>query len=223
MLSLIDFGDAIYTQIINDVAIACAYAIMNNSNPLRASIPVIKGYNSKFKLQEKELSFLYNLVAMRLIVSVTKSAINKYENPSNKYLLISEKPAWDLLKKWIKVNSEFAYFQFREACGYLPHPHYHIFRNWASSQKSITKSVFPSLNKNTIYKIDLSVSSNWIGRKEEFNDLDHFQFKIDQLQKTQPEKIIAGGYLEPRVLYTSNNYERECNTGFRKKMCSFRD
>ena len=91
------------------------------------------------------------------------------------------------------------------------------FRNWASSQKSITKSVFSSLNKSTIYKIDLSVSSNWIGRKEEFNDLDHFQFKIDQLQKGQPEKIIAGGYLEPRVLYTSNNYERECNTGLEKR------
>ena len=86
---------------------------------------------------------------MRLIVSVTKSAINKYENPSNKYLLISEKPAWDLLKKWIKVNSEFAHFQFREAVDTTSST-LHIFRNWASSQKSITKSVFPSLNK-TLY------------------------------------------------------------------------
>ena len=74
----------------------------------------------------------------------------------------------------------------------LPHPHYHIFRNWASSQKSITKSVFPSLNKNTIHKIDLSVRSNWIGRKEEFNDLDHFQFKIDQLQKHNQKKLLQG-------------------------------
>ena len=217
VLSLIDFGDAIHTQIINDVAIACAYGIMNFSDPLQASISIIKGYNSKFKLQEKELSFLYNLVAMRLIVSVTKSAINKSKNSSNQYLWISEKPAWDLLKKWIKVDSEFAYFQFREACGYLPHPNYENFSKWSSTQKSIIKSVFPTINKNTIYNLDLSVSSNWIGRKEEFNDLDHFQFKIDQIQKIQPDKIIAGGYLEPRVLYTSNNYKKEGNVGLEKR------
>ena len=29
VISLIDYGDAIYTQIINDLAITCSYAIMN--------------------------------------------------------------------------------------------------------------------------------------------------------------------------------------------------
>ena len=86
----IDYGDAINTQIINDVAIACAYAIMNHNDPLDAARPIVKGYHSTFPLQEEELVHLYNAIAMRLVISVTKSAINKVEEPNNEYLLISE-------------------------------------------------------------------------------------------------------------------------------------
>ena len=95
----IDYGDAIHTQIINDVAIACAYAIMNHNDALDAALPIVKGYHKTFPLQEEELAHLYNAIAMRLVISVTKSAINKIEEPNNEYLLISEKPDWEVLKK----------------------------------------------------------------------------------------------------------------------------
>ena len=45
VVSLIDYGDAIYTQIINDLAITCTYAIINVEDPLDATIPIIKGYH----------------------------------------------------------------------------------------------------------------------------------------------------------------------------------
>ncbi|MBV1923770.1 MAG: aminotransferase class III-fold pyridoxal phosphate-dependent enzyme, partial [Flavobacteriaceae bacterium] len=45
------------------------------------------------------------------------------------------------------------------------------------------------------------------------NNLDLFQFKIEQLQKTIPNKILAGGYLEPRPIYTSTEYDRMGNSG----------
>lgn len=103
----IDYGDAVHTQIINDVAIACAYAIMHHNDPLEAALPIVKGYHATFALQEKELEHLYNAIAMRLVISVTKSAINKIEEPDNKYLLISEKPAWELFKKVVGYQSRF--------------------------------------------------------------------------------------------------------------------
>ena len=65
------------------------------------------------------------------------------------------------------------------------------------------EQVFPSINRNDICLLDLGVSSKWIGHQVDFNDLDLFQFKIDKLQKEHPSKIIAGGYLEPRPIYTS--------------------
>ncbi|QTE22055.1 aminotransferase class III-fold pyridoxal phosphate-dependent enzyme [Polaribacter cellanae] len=211
--SIIDFGDAIKTQVINDVAITCCYAIMHHNDPLEASLSIVKGYNATFKLEAKELKFLYTLIGIRLVISVTKAAINKKENPENTYLLISEKPAWELLKKWKTVSEDFAHYSFRNACGFSAHPNKHKFENWAKKQDFSLAELFPTINKNKIEHLDLSVSSSWIGHQKEFNDLDLFQFKIEQLQKQVPTKIIAGGYLEPRSLYTSTSYNKVGNYG----------
>src|SRR5690606_40318428 len=100
---IIDYGDAIYTQSINDLAVAMAYAIMDKPDLLAAALPIVSGYHNQYSLQEEELQFLYNLVAMRLVISVTKSALNKQKEPDNSYLLISEKPALD--RKSTRLNS----------------------------------------------------------------------------------------------------------------------
>ncbi len=211
--AIIDFGDAVKTQVINDLAITCTYAIIDTEDPLETSLAVVKGYHSAFQLEEKELEFLYILIGIRLVISVTKSAINKIENPANKYLLISEKPAWNLLKKWIKISEDFAHYSFRNACGFKPNPNQKKFENWAKEKQFYLSELFPTINKNKIQHLDLSVSSTFAGHQEEFNNLDLFQFKIDQLQKTVPNKIISGGYLEPRSLYTSTEYDTIGNYG----------
>lgn len=211
--ALIDYGDAFFTQIINDVAIACAYAIMGHIDPLAAALPIIKGYHFSFPLKEEEMVHLYNAIAMRLVISLTKSAINKIKEPDNKYLLISEKSAWEVLKKWYSINPEFACFSFRQACGFTAHPNEEKFKSWALKNNVGLKELFPSVKKNKIEYVDLSVSSKWIGHERDFNDLDLFQFKINKLQAQSQDKIIAGGYLEPRALYTSTAYDKIGNNG----------
>jgi 4-aminobutyrate aminotransferase-like enzyme/Ser/Thr protein kinase RdoA (MazF antagonist) len=210
---IIDFGDATHTQTINDLAVVLAYACMEVPNPVQAAVEVIKGYQKHYPFSERELECLYTMVAMRLVVSVTKSAIKGAEDPSNTYHLISEKPAWDLLEKWYELNEEFALYNFRGACGYNPHPNEKKFTNWATKTTYSFSELFPSIKKEGIQLLDLKVSSTWIGSQTDFNDLDLFQFKIDQLQKTQATKIIAGGYCEARPLYTASAYEREGNNG----------
>ncbi len=95
---------------------------MHHNDPLEAAIPIVKGYHHYFPLQEVELEHLYTVIGMRLVISVTKSAINKTKYPDNSYLQISELAAWELLKKWSAINSEFALMAFRQACGMSPHP-----------------------------------------------------------------------------------------------------
>ena len=211
--AVIDYGDAIYTQIINDVSIACAYAIMNHNDPLDAALPIVSGYHSEFQLQENELEHLFNAIAMRLVISVTKSAINKIEEPDNEYLLISEKGAWEVLKKWRSISSDFAHFSFRHVCGFSAHPNEDKFKTWARKNNFEVSKLFPTAQSNQIQPIDLSVSSKWVGHQQDFNDLDFFQFKIDKLQAQHPNKIIAGGYLEPRAIYTSSAYDKIGNNG----------
>ncbi|MFZ1562090.1 MAG: phosphotransferase, partial [Saprospiraceae bacterium] len=133
VISIIDFGDAIYTSTINDLAVCIAYAVMEKPDPLAAAIQVVKGYNEKFVLLDAELNMLHLLVAMRLIISVTKSARNKLSEPNNEYLLISEKPAWELLRQWINIDEHLAYYTFRHACGLVPHPDLEVFKTWANN------------------------------------------------------------------------------------------
>jgi len=210
---IIDFGDAVYTQTINDLAVIIAYAIMDLPDPLQGALEVIKGYNLHYAISEKEIECLYNLIAMRLVISVTKSAQRKADNGASDYHLISEKPAWDLLEKWFTVNKEFATHSFRNACGYNAHPLETKFKDWAENHSYNFSDLFPTVKKEKIQLLDLKISSTWAGSTSEFNDLDLFQFKIDQLQKKYPNKLIAGGYCEPRPLYTSSSYEKEGNNG----------
>jgi len=211
--TLIDYGDSVYSQIINDVAVACAYAIMDFNDPLEASLAVVKGYNSKFPLLEEELPHLYTAIAMRLVISVTKSAINKIKEPQNEYLQISDKPAWELLKKWSEIRPDFAHYSFRHTCGFTAHPNETLFKNWALNNTFYHSDLFPTINKNEIHRIDWSVSSTWLGHIEEFSNLELLQCKIDQLQKQVPNAILAGGYLEPRPIYNSSDYDKKGNHG----------
>lgn len=208
----IDYGDSVYTQIINDLAIAC-YTNINHPDPLDAALSIVKGYHTTFPLEEKELTHLYNAIAMRLVISVTKSAMNKIAEPDNEYLLISEKPAWAILKKWRNIHPDFAEYSFRAVCGFNAHPNQEHFKEWTTNNTFSLSELFPTIHKNEAHHIDMSVSSQWIGHQQDFNNLDLLQFKIDQLQKEVPTKIIAGGYLEPRALYTSTAYDKIGNTG----------
>lgn len=211
--SLIDYGDATYTQTINDLAVACAYAIMHQNDPLAAALPLIKGYHESFPLKEEELKHLYVAIAMRLVISVTKSAINKEREPENKYLLISEQAAWDLLNKWHAISAEFAHYRFREACSFTAHPNEEMFYEWAAKKEFNLSAVFPTVSFDDCFAIDLSVSSLWIGHQHNLQDLDLFKYKIKKLQNEHPDKVIAGGYLEPRILYDSEDYDHIGNNG----------
>ncbi|MGV8946778.1 MAG: aminotransferase class III-fold pyridoxal phosphate-dependent enzyme [Lutibacter sp.] len=213
VIAIIDYGDAVYTQIINDLAVACAYAMMHHNNPLNATLPIVKGYHSKFPLLESELVHLYTAIAMRLVISVTKSALNKVKEPNNEYLQISEKPAWEVLKKWVLISADFAHYSFRNACDFTAHPNEVKFKNWASKNSFSLKELFPNIQKSEVHPLDLSVSSKWIGHQEEFNDLDFFEYKINKLQAKNSSKIIAGGYLELRPIYTSIAFDTIGNSG----------
>ena len=211
--SIIDFGDSVYSQTINDLAITCSYGIMNHNDPLLGCIDIVKGYNENRKIKDEELKLLYNLIAMRLVISVTISSINRNKEPNNKYLFVSEKSAWNLIYKWSEVNSEFAYYSFRKACSIDAHPNKKKLINWAKKTNFSIKDLLPEINKSKFYNLDLSVGSKWLGNKSEIEDLDVFQFKINQLQKKVPDFIISGGYLEPRSIYTSNSYEKNGENG----------
>ena len=103
---IFDFGDALYSYRVNELAILCAYAMMNKDNPLEVAAQLVKGYMSSHPLDDTELSVLYPFVLLRLYLSVSLSAYQQRLEPDKPYLSISEKPAWDLLDKLKDLDAE---------------------------------------------------------------------------------------------------------------------
>lgn len=202
-----DFGDFVFSPTINELAIAIAYAAMGQPNPLMAAAEVVKGCHSTFPLEEIELEVLYHQIATRLLISVTSSAIGRHENPDNKYIQVSEKPAWDLLKKWKEVPPSLAHFTFRKACGMEPCP---ISKNWQSMAAS-WQATFPvDLGGHDIQWLDLSVGSLDLGGHDNFSTNEKFEKTIGNLLDG---KIGLGGYGEVRPFYSTDAYQVTGNNG----------
>jgi len=117
---IIDFGDMCYSWMINELAVALTYVMMEKQHPLEVASEVIKGYSEVLPLQEIELHILYYLVAGRLCTSVCNSAYTKTLKPDSEYITVSEKPAWELLRKWVSINPIKAEDTFRMAAGFNP-------------------------------------------------------------------------------------------------------
>ncbi len=115
---LIDFGDIIYTALINNLAIACTYAMLHTDNPLELAAYIVKGYHHAYPITENEIRSLYYLIAARLCISVTQSAWNASLNSDNEHHFLSEKPAWKLLHQLIEINPLKAEDTFRRVCGF---------------------------------------------------------------------------------------------------------
>lgn len=114
---IIDFGDIAYSQTINELAVGITYAVMGKDDPIDWACHIIEAYHETNRLMREEVDLLYYLVAAQLCISVCNSAHSKKLDPENEYISISEKPAWDLLHRWLGINPEYAKKKFRECCG----------------------------------------------------------------------------------------------------------
>ena len=204
----------VYTNTINELAIAITYAVLDKPDPLLAAAFIVKGYYKKNELKDEELEVLFPLIATRLLVSVIFAAIGKKENPENEYLLISEKPAWDLLEKFKNISPTLAYYTFREACGLEPCPQNQIFKNWLSlKQVDFAKIVDFDLNAENVHWMDLSVGSHELGNNDEFGTPSNFNKKIKRILEDNNAEYGIGGYGEIRPFYTTDAYQVEGNSG----------
>ncbi|WP_333863553.1 aminotransferase class III-fold pyridoxal phosphate-dependent enzyme, partial [Chitinophaga sp.] len=114
---LIDLGDMVYSALVNNVAIACTYAMLDTPDPLLAAAWVVEGYHAAYPLTEQEADLIYYLIAARLCISVTQSAWQASNGSVNGHHFVTESHAWDLLEKLIRINPLKAAQAFRKACG----------------------------------------------------------------------------------------------------------
>ena len=116
MDGLLDFGDMVHTATVCDLAIALAYVMLGEPEPLQAAAQVIRAYQRRYPLNEAEQQALYSLILSRLSMSVCYSAHNRARNPDDPYQVVTEAAAWDLLDKLEHWPAEEALALIRAAC-----------------------------------------------------------------------------------------------------------
>jgi len=212
-IAIIDYGDAVYSALINDLAVTATYAIMDVPDPLSAAAEIIRGYHTSFPLKEEEIIHLYMLIGMRLVLSVTKSAINKTKDPNNTYLQISEKPAWQLLETWYELDENLVHYTFRKSIGLMPVPQQEEVVQWLKTNKISLKTLFPNIHDMSIGTPDMSVGSTFLGHRSVFENDQLFWGNLKTWCLENANKVPVNGYLEVRPFYSTNAYKKEGNSG----------
>jgi Ser/Thr protein kinase RdoA (MazF antagonist) len=90
MTGLLDFGDMVHSAIVCDLAVALAYAMLGERDPLAAAGAVIRGYHRHNPLTVPEQLALDGLVRARLAASLCYAAHNKLRDPDDPYQVVSE-------------------------------------------------------------------------------------------------------------------------------------
>lgn len=206
---LIDFGDMIHSYRVNDLAIAIAYGLFNQDDPLAAAANIVGGYHSQNPLQENELNVLWDLVKMRFCMSVCLAAHQQSQRPDDEYLSISQQPIHDTLPEIQKIHHRFATAVFRQACKMPPIP---------AAEKVITwlkKSTFADvlgvdLRTKDCIVFDLSVDSPLINGDPVENSEPKLTQRLFAAMNAAGAKVGIGRYDEPRLFYLSSLFT---NTG----------
>ncbi len=197
---LIDFGDMLFAKQINELAIVLAYAILDVDDLFAVSNAVIDGYTKQFALTEDELEILFDLAAMRLVMSVCISSnrVTKASSDTHKeYLIITQAPAIKALKRLKDVNLSFLACFARKAGGFR------ATRNYAAVAETLINCQAASLfdfDLNTEPRMMMDLAEGAPGSEYINDPQKHNQWVIDTLNDNDALFGI-GGYGENRTAF----------------------
>ncbi|HEY2896606.1 MAG TPA: phosphotransferase, partial [Gemmatimonadaceae bacterium] len=113
----VDFGDMTHSFRIGDLAIAIAYMMLGDSDPLAAAAAMVRGYCGRMTATDEELAALFGLVALRLCTSACIAADQQAQRPDNEYLGVSQRAIARALPLLAQIPFRLAEAVFREAAG----------------------------------------------------------------------------------------------------------
>jgi 4-aminobutyrate aminotransferase-like enzyme/Ser/Thr protein kinase RdoA (MazF antagonist) len=214
---IIDFGDMVYSWIVVDAAVTAAYSMLGKSSPLEAAGLIIKGFNQQYPLTETEISVLFELICMRLCMSVCICAHQQSEQPENHYLRISEKPAWQVLKILRQVSPDFAHYIFRDLCNYEPVPKSARIVQWLQSNPTRFESIVEiDLSSDPLHVLDTGVASPDLPNPAVPFDPHLASRQIFRQVEDNGCVAAIGKYDEYRLIYSSDDFVDQ--TGHRRTL-----
>ena len=201
LCGLIDFGDVCFGRQVNDLAITMAYALQGQADLYHASVLIISAYTEQFPLLEDEIEVLFELIKMRLVMSICISSKRIEDYPANEYLLISQQPALQLLQRANQLNTKFMSAVFRKAAGFTAS------RNFESTYKWLSNSTLHTAN---MFDVDLKRSPRRVLKLDqnvETSPVENYQDLLTQNDRENNIAYLIGLYGEDRDVYTADQFQ----------------
>jgi 4-aminobutyrate aminotransferase-like enzyme/Ser/Thr protein kinase RdoA (MazF antagonist) len=116
-VAILDLGDSVYTATVCDLAIAVAYAMLDQPDPLAVAATIVGAYHLRYPLTDAEIAAVFPLAMTRLAMSVCYSAFNARAAADDAYQQVSAAGAWRLLERMQPVSAADVAARLRRACG----------------------------------------------------------------------------------------------------------
>ncbi|MCV6548269.1 MAG: aminotransferase class III-fold pyridoxal phosphate-dependent enzyme [Cohaesibacter sp.] len=204
-IGLIDFGDMAYSRQINELAVTMAYALMQSEDLIVEGAEIVKAYCKHFALTDEEWIALPVQLAMRLVMSVCISSNRAKDFPDNDYLTISQKPAFELLKRLDRLNPHFLSAVWRKATNQPATPNAPTVINWLKDNQTDFASLFEDdLNRKP--RMILSMADGAKGNDLLKDGHKHWAFIEKEMQENGADFAI-GLYGEDRVCYRTDAFK----------------
>jgi len=200
-IGLIDFGDMVYSPLVNEVATALCYLSYDKDSFFDWTTCFLQAYHKVIPLNKKELSLLYYLIATKLCISVCQSANARVLQPENKYASISEKNAWKMLHRLLALNPISVENHFIDALGLSKEKTADI----AQKVKTRARHFSPVLSvsyKHPVFMSGAAFQYMYDGYGNTF--LDAYN-NIPHVGHSHP-RVVAAGQKQMAILNTNTRY-----------------
>jgi 4-aminobutyrate aminotransferase-like enzyme/Ser/Thr protein kinase RdoA (MazF antagonist) len=216
VVGLLDFGDMVWSYTVADLAIAIAYAILDEQDILRSAAFVVRGYHSARALQKEEAAALFGLIILRLCTSVAIAAEQQTIRPADPYLSISQRSIRDVLPRLAAIRPRLAAAAFREACGWRrPRGRVRTDEDVARRRERIGSNV------RVGYRVPLKAARGWMqylydegGRRylDAYNNVPH-------VGHCHP-RVVDAAAQQMRVLNTNTRYLQDALVEYADRLCA---
>ncbi|MGF9763187.1 aminotransferase class III-fold pyridoxal phosphate-dependent enzyme [Microvirga sp. 0TCS3.31] len=216
---LIDFGDAVHSPLVAELAVACTYAMLDEVNPIEAAAQIVSGYHAEYPLQDAEFAVILDLIMARLAISVTMSAARRAGAADDPYLFVSEKPAWDLLRKLSVVDHRIATGILRQSCGLEAAPGARRIREWLSAnRRNLAPLMNPHPARQAKHLLNLGNLDEPLAAASAAQDNASADRAYAELAQKHGFTLGMGPWGERRVIYTAPFFESVLAAGKRRNV-----
>ncbi|MBO6893090.1 MAG: aminotransferase class III-fold pyridoxal phosphate-dependent enzyme [Roseibium sp.] len=204
---LLDFGDMVESQRIVEIAVASAYALIGEEDPVGTIAALLEGYHKINPVTEQEAELVLDLVKTRYAVSICMAAKQIRENPDNTYLLVSQEDVWRELRRLNNENPQLAKLRLRTACGFDAVPTARKVKNWLDmNAHTFSPVVKPDVSSPRTVTYDFSSRSPDAAELATFDGLEFDAYCERAIQEAGAD-FGLGVYGEDRTVYKSDAFE----------------